>query len=93
MRALGCEYFQWHALNAVRFTRSNKINRKNMKKLFVSAGLVAIGATVLESAKADDTSSTASTSTSSSSFGNPTSPNYWSVGASLRGRPFRSMSR
>jgi len=40
-----------------------------MKKLFVSAGLVAIGAAALESAFADDV----------------TSPKYWNVGATLRG--------
>ncbi len=40
-----------------------------MKKLFVSAGLVAIGAAALESALADDV----------------TSPKYWNVGATLRG--------
>jgi hypothetical protein len=40
-----------------------------MKKLFVSAGLVAISAAALESAMADDV----------------TSPKYWSVGATLRG--------
>ena len=40
-----------------------------MKKLFVSAGLVAIGAAALESAFADDS----------------TGPKYWSVGATLRG--------
>lgn len=40
-----------------------------MKKFFVSAGLVAIGAAALESALADDA----------------TGPKYWSVGATLRG--------
>jgi hypothetical protein len=40
-----------------------------MKKLFVSAGLAAIGAASLESAMAD----------------NVTSPQYWNVGATLRG--------
>lgn len=40
-----------------------------MKKLFVSAGLVAIGAAALGTATAD----------------NVTSPKYWSVGATLRG--------
>jgi hypothetical protein len=40
-----------------------------MKKLFVSAGLVAIGATAMKPAMADDV----------------TSPKYWSVGATLRG--------
>jgi hypothetical protein len=40
-----------------------------MKKLFVSAGLVAIGAAALETAMAD----------------NVTSPKYWNVGATLRG--------
>jgi len=40
-----------------------------MKKLFVSAGLVALGAAALESAMADDA----------------TGPKYWSVGATLRG--------
>jgi hypothetical protein len=39
-----------------------------MKKLFVSAGCVAIGATAIKSAMADDV----------------TSPKYWSVGATLR---------
>src|SRR5580698_6277242 len=41
----------------------------HMKKLFVSAGLVAIGATAIKPAMADDV----------------TSPKYWSVGATLRG--------
>lgn len=49
--------------------RSNDINRSNMNKLFVSAGLVAIGAAALESSMADDV----------------TSPKYWNVGATLRG--------
>ena len=40
-----------------------------MKKLFVSAGLVAIGAAAIKPALADDV----------------TSPKYWSVGATLRG--------
>lgn len=40
-----------------------------MKKLFVSAGLVAIGAAAIQTAMADDAAS----------------PNYWSVGATLRG--------
>jgi hypothetical protein len=40
-----------------------------MKKLFVSAGLVALSAAALESAMADDA----------------TGPKYWSVGATLRG--------
>lgn len=62
--------------------RSNTINGKNMKKLIVSAGLVAIGATVLESAKADDNGNA---STSSPAAGSAISPNYWSVGATLRG--------
>lgn len=48
-----------------------------MKKLFVSAGLVAIGAAALESAMADDNGG--------SSTGDVTSPKYWNVGATLRG--------
>ncbi len=40
-----------------------------MKRFFVSAGLVAVGAAVMESALADDS----------------TGPKYWSVGATLRG--------
>ena len=40
-----------------------------MKRFFVSAGLVAVGAAVMESAMADDS----------------TGPKYWNVGATLRG--------
>src|SRR5579862_5468741 len=50
-----------------------------MKKLFVSAGLVAIGATALESTMADDNSNSGAGGSSA------TSPKYWSVGATLRG--------
>jgi hypothetical protein len=46
------------------------LTERNMKKLFVSAGLVALGAATLDSAMAD---------------GGVTSPNFWSVGATLRG--------
>src|SRR5215469_123213 len=46
-----------------------------MKKLFVSAGLVAIGAATFQSAKADDAGSDPGT----------ISPKYWSVGGTLRG--------
>jgi hypothetical protein len=46
-----------------------KLTEAIMKKLFVSAGLVVIGAATLKTAMAD----------------NVTSPQYWSVGATLRG--------
>ena len=49
--------------------------QKIMKKLFVSAGLVAIGAAAFQTAKADDSGADPGT----------ISPKYWSVGATLRG--------
>jgi Putative beta-barrel porin 2 len=49
--------------------------QKIMKKLFVSAGLVAIGAATFQTAKADNAGGDSGT----------ISPKYWSVGATLRG--------